>query len=371
MPHRLDETESSFRPPHCPNPRCLHHQERAGWRWVRDGTHDRQAAPHRVQRFRCRACGRGFSSQSFRTTYWLRRPDLQPRILKQLGACAGIRQAADVLDCANGTVMNQARRLGRHCLLFQHATSPPRAPSEPLVLDGLRSFEFSQYWPCDLNHVTGSDTHFIEGFNLAELRRSGTMKPHQKERREELETLHGRPDPQATRKQVETLLRRVTGGPCEFKLLSDEHQAYGKAVERMEGWTVQHQRTSSKAPRSPRNPLWPANLLDLLVRHGGANQKRETIAWSKRAQGMLLRMAVFQVVRNFVRGVRVRDGKRSPSPAMKKGLLTKRLSAEEVLEKRLFPGRVGLPADLQEVYEERVPTRQMARLRRHELKYAF
>ena len=48
------------------------------------------------------------------------------------------------------------------------------------------------------------------------------MTPRQKARRAQLERLHGRPCPRATRQQVETLLRRVTGGPCRFELHSDQ-----------------------------------------------------------------------------------------------------------------------------------------------------
>jgi hypothetical protein len=127
---------------------------------------------------------------------------------------------------------------------------------------------------------------------------------------------------------------------------------------------------ASKAPRTPKNPLWTANLLDLLVRHGGANQKRETIAFSKRAQSALLRMAVFQVNRNFIRGVSVREGRRSPSPAMKRGLMDRRLEVEEVLDNRLFPSQVRLPEDLQEIDSERVPARQVGKPRRHALRLA-
>jgi transposase-like protein len=371
MHHHAETDERDFRPPFCPQTECDFHHRRFGWPWVRDGFHRRKAAPQRIQRFRCLSCGRSFSTQTSRTTYWLKRPDLQQPIFRQVGACSGYRQTADVLGCVHSTVLNQTRRLGQHCLLFQHLRAPPGPPSEPLVLDGLRTYELSQYWPCDLNHVTGAKTHFIEGFNVAPLRRSGTMTPRQKKKRERLEKAQGRPDPQATRKQVEALLRRVTGGACAVDLVSDEHGAYVQAVKRMKGWRVKHLRISSKAPRSPKNPLWTANLLDLLVRHGGSNHKRETIAASKRAQSALLRMAVFQVTRNFIRGVRVRDGKKSPSPAMKRGLTKRRLEVEDVLQKRLFPSHVDLPPDLQEVYAERVPTRQLGEVRQHELTYAW
>jgi transposase-like protein len=370
MNSRANRDEDLFRPPFCPEPKCPHHERSLGWRYARDGIHRRRAEPTRVQRYRCLHCGRSFSSQTFRTTYYLKRPELQPAIFRQMGACSGYRQTARVLGCAHSTVLNQARRLGRHCLLYQHRKAPPRAPTGPLVLDGLRSFEFSQYWPMDLNLVIGGNDHFIEGFNHAQLRRSGAMTEHQRKKRRKLENTHGRPEPQATRNQVETLLRRVTGAPCTFKLVSDEHRAYVQAAKRMTGWTIEHERISSKAPRTPWNPLWPANLADLLVRHGGANHKRETIAFSKRVQNALLRMAIFQVDRNFVQGRRVRDGKRSPSPAMLRGVATRRLTVDEVLAERLFPSRVRLPEDLREMYDERVPTRQIANPRRHELRYA-
>jgi hypothetical protein len=141
-------------------------------------------------------------------------------------------------------------------------------------------------------------------------------------------------------------------------------------VSRLEGLTVDHRRTSSKAARTPQNPLWPANLLDLLLRHGSKNHARETIAFSKRVQSALLRMGCFQVWRNWMKGLSEREGKRSSTPATRLGLTDQRLSVDEVLAERLFPSRVDLPEELREMYEERVPTRQLERTRAHELRYA-
>jgi hypothetical protein len=271
---------------------------------------------------------------------------------------------------APSTIANQVRRLGRHCLLFQAKHGPAGPPKEPVVLDGFQSFEFSQYWPLDLNVLVGSSSHFVYGYNVAELRRSGSMTRRQTARRLRLEDLHGRPDPQATRKQVEKLLRRVTGGPCELHLVSDMHSSYRKAVSRMDGWTIHHQTVSSRDARTPKNPLWPVNLVDLLMRHGGANHKRETIAFSKRAQSVLARVAVFQVWRNYVKGTSERDGRKSASPAMKLGLMPCRLSMEEVLKERIPPTHMVLPEELEEMYYERVSSRQQRGQRRHRLTYA-
>ncbi|RIK90395.1 MAG: hypothetical protein DCC71_25555, partial [Proteobacteria bacterium] len=69
LPH-----DSTAAPPFCPNPDCDFHLDPRGWRWKRNGHFVRRAAPRRIQRYVCARCGRHFSSQTFSTTYWLKRP---------------------------------------------------------------------------------------------------------------------------------------------------------------------------------------------------------------------------------------------------------------------------------------------------------
>ena len=72
----MTRTAAPAAPPFCPCPSCVFHCSPIGWRVVRDGFYSRQASPTRIQRFRCRHCRRRFSQQTFRTTYWLKRPKL-------------------------------------------------------------------------------------------------------------------------------------------------------------------------------------------------------------------------------------------------------------------------------------------------------
>ncbi|MHB8080025.1 MAG: hypothetical protein ACYDIE_12315, partial [Candidatus Krumholzibacteriia bacterium] len=83
-------TPDPFVPPFCPNPNCPYHNTlTAGWRFKRAGHFTRLIAPHRVQRFTCLTCRRSFSSQTFATTYWLKRPDLPRRIfMRAVGGMA-------------------------------------------------------------------------------------------------------------------------------------------------------------------------------------------------------------------------------------------------------------------------------------------
>ncbi|MBI5170647.1 MAG: hypothetical protein HZA61_14255, partial [Candidatus Eisenbacteria bacterium] len=87
----MDRTIASFVPPHCPRSRCRYHWNAAGWRWKRHGSYTRQASPTEIPRFRCCHCGATFSSQTFHTTYYLKRPGLQVPLLYRIDAGSGYR----------------------------------------------------------------------------------------------------------------------------------------------------------------------------------------------------------------------------------------------------------------------------------------
>jgi transposase-like protein len=361
--------EARFVPPHCPNERCAHHRTCGpDWRWHRAGFFSRQLTPHRIQRFRCRHCGRYFSTQTFQTTYWLKRPELFLEVFHRLVACSGYRQIARRYDISPQTVLTHAARLGRHCLLF-HEEQRPRGPlREAIALDGFESFEFSQFHPTRFHVVAGKDTHFFYGFTCSELRRSGRMTAAQKRKRLQLELKLGTPDPRQSMDDVTRVLRLVTVESQSVELHTDQHADYPRAVCRLREVAVEHRRISSRASRTPQNPLWPINNLDLLIRHSGADHKRETIAQAKRRQSSIERLFVFLVWRNFLKWFSER--RRDVTPAMSLGLTSHRWSVARLLEQRRFPHRVDLPSCWVPYYWRRVFSREFPKNREHRLSYA-
>ena len=177
-----------FRPPFCPNRNCVHHRDLpTGWRWKRAGFFSHRALPHRIQRFTCLVCRRSFSSQTFSTNYWMKCPDLPwLAFMKVVGGMAH-RQIARDLRVAPSTIDRLAARLGRHCFLLHTQLTANAQPEGPVVLDGIESFEFSQYFPF-LHHVlVEANTSFFWHFTDSPLRRKGRMTTAQKRRRQELE----------------------------------------------------------------------------------------------------------------------------------------------------------------------------------------
>ena len=356
-------------PPFCPNECCLFHcGPTHSWRWVRAGFFRRLAAPHRIQRFRCGHCGRYFSEQTFRTTYWLKRPELLVPVFHRLIGCSAFRQIAREFAASPQTIALLSARLGRHCQLFHEQLRPKGPLREPLTLDGFQSFEWSQYHPTLYHVVVGKHSHYFHGFTDSELRRSGSMRPEQKARRAVLDREHGRPDPRSVEREVARVLRIVAPVPQALELHTDEHPDYPRALKALPHLAVTHRTISSRAARTPQNPLFPVNLLDLLIRHSGANHKRETIAFAKRRQSAAERLWLFLVWRNYVKWFSER--KRGGTPAMRAGVCTQRWRVGQILAKRLFPSRIALPERWQEYYWRRTPTRCIPHARTHQLTYA-
>jgi transposase-like protein len=363
------QQQPNFRPPFCPNPNCLYHKHLSKqWPYKKAGHYTRIARPHRIQRFTCRHCKRSFSSQTFSTTYWQKRPELDRALFTKTTGCMSNRQIARDIAAAPETINRRLARLGRHCLLFHTQQMRKASPANKIVIDGFVSFEFSQFFPFHHHLAVEKDTDFFLYFTDSEVRRSGTMTAAQKRRREVLEKTYGRPDPQAVTKDVRELLEIVSSGQAHIQVYSDEHRAYPRAIQGL-AVQVDHDVTSSRAHRGSHNPLWEVNLLDLVIRHSSANHKRETIAGSKQRQGSAERMAVLLVWRNYMKGRREKD-RRSPTPAMARGMQRRALSASDVLAERLFRSRIELPPRWSQYYGRAVKTRAMPRQRRHELSYA-
>jgi len=360
----------AFTPSHCPNHKCrFHNPMTRGWRYKKAGFFRRQLEPQCIQRYHCFACRRYFSSQTFHVSYWLKRPDVLPALLTKTVGCMANRQIARDLDVSPKTVDDQLSRLGRHCMLYHCRQVAGTKPPETVVIDGFETFEHSQYYPFHFNVCVEKETDFVLSFTESELRRKGRMTPEQKLRRSQLERLHGRPDPGAVRTQMAALLKEVLGRATKVTIHSDDHPAYPRAIRAL-GVPATHRVTPGTDHRGVHNPLFAANLLDLLIRHGQAGHKRETIAFARRRAGSAERLAILVVWRNNIK--RRREKKRSsPTPAMSRGIATKPLEVGELLERRLFYDHTRLPERWNEYYRRLIPTRALPSHRQHRLKYAF
>jgi len=110
------------------------------------------------------------------------------------------------------------------------------------------------------------------------------------------------------------------------------------------------------------------NLADLLLRHSSANHKLETIAFSKRRQGALYRVAIWVVWRNYIKDRS--ENRRDGPPAKALGLTSRALDVNEILKGRLFPELEGISGWLSACYFGEIPTRAIKHCGIHRAKRA-
>lgn len=368
---RNEQEQRSFVPPRCPFEDCPSNAT-DNFSCVRNGWHETERAPFRVQRFRCRCCKRTFSTQTFSYTYWQKRPQIDQQIFFALRSCSANRQIAIAVRCGKSTVAEKLKRMARHCIRFH--VSKLRCGSRfegDLIFDGLGTFEHSQYFPLWLNLAVHRDTSFMFGFTESPIRRSGMMRPAQKRKRERLEAVYGkRNGPNEIRRGTAELLSSIRPflDDGTTRLLSDEHGAYRPAIRDAGLGHLPHLRVPGSAARTAANPLFEINLADMLLRHTQSSQKRETIAFNKRRQAGLERAWAMLIHRNYM-GAR-RAKRPGPTPAMLAGITDRALTFEDIFTERIFPSSVQVPPPWQKQIRRDILTPQVGRNTLHELRYA-
>lgn len=372
-----------FAPPFCPWPECLDHRRTdPGYRFLRHGTFVTRRRT--VPRFRCRACRRTFSRQSFALSYYLKRPELVVPVASGLQAGSAHRQLARNLRCAPSTVTRLSARLGRHALLLLSRALGhlEGGLQEPVVLDHFETFEFTQDLPFGIATPVGQDSWFIYGLDPAPHARTGHRSPGQEARRALRPGRESHGGYEASSARTVGLLLSL--GPMDrpLDLIGDGHPAYDRAAQLPEhAGRVRLQRFPNPrrglkgSPRSPQalardQAMFPVDALHGLIRHTAAHRRRETIAFGRRLNALLERLFLTVIWRNFVKG----RSERKPdpdTPAMRLGLAREPWSWSRTLARRLFPAREMLPRVWRELYERTWTTPVLPSNTRHRLIHAF
>ncbi len=171
---------SDFRPPFCPWRGCAEHLRRdAGYRFHKHASYSTQRRK-RVPRFRCLACKKTFSRQTFSVTYYRKRPELLRQVAAGIVGGSALRQIARTLECSPTTVGRISAHLGRHAILL-HAESLKAMHGrlgEPVVLDHFETFEFTQDYPLESPPPSGPDRGLSTAWIPRRMAAPGGDHPH-------------------------------------------------------------------------------------------------------------------------------------------------------------------------------------------------
>jgi len=359
-------------PAFCPNPRCSHHFDESGGyhgHWKHAGSYPTLVAGT-VPRFRCLACGRGFSVRTFSINYYTkRRLDLR-EIHRAVSQGESLSSIARHCSCSVESVQNRIDRLARNALAMHGQLLSGLRLAEDLSADGFESFDRSQYFPNQINLLVGKQSQFLYGLTHATIRRKGSMTRHQKLVRDRLEKVF-----RAPKNAVETSFARLldliptlwdTAALPRLRLWTDEHYAYPHAVRRVPDLaralacrTFSHETWPSTAARTVLNPLFPVNYYDRELRKDVAAFRRESTCYTRNTANGLARFMAHLVYHNYQKPYRVGPGRQTPEMhAEMAGIPRSRI--DECLgwfySARMFLSRQSLSSEARRIWLKEVVT---------------
>ena len=188
--------------PHCP--RC------AAQCTIKYGRFHRAEDAQSIQRFRCKACDKCFSTATFTPTYRQKRRRLNRLIEMDIASSTAQRRIAVKHRCARTTVARKIIFLAEIARAKNRSWLATHAPFTELQWDELITFEHTRLKPLSVAVMVCKESRCILGFSVAQIPASGLIAKRSREkygprpnrsgvaRRQLLKTLAPVIDPHAT-----------------------------------------------------------------------------------------------------------------------------------------------------------------------------
>ncbi len=353
-----------FTPPRCPYRHCSQHHRPSPRFFRRHGSYHPGCRPRPVPRFRCKACSRTFSRQTFRADFRDHRPDLNQRLFELLASGVGLRQSARILKLSLRCTELKYRKIARHLRrLNVNLQGKLDTENVSFQLDELETYEGQRNTrPLSVPVLIETRSRFIVWAESASIRPRGRMTLKRRKAIAAAEQRHGVRKDLSRRALKRTLVRGASLIPedAQVVLHTDEKSSYpGIAGAAFGVDRLVHHQTNSKLSRGTWNPLFPINHTEAMARDLMGRLRRESWLVSKKRRYLDLGLQLFAAFRNFVRR---RFNHDQESPAQMLGLLPRRLTMGEALSWRQDWGRESIhPLSRRSTSIERVQRRWAGR----------
>ena len=326
-----------FVPPRCPDPDCAAHArpEVLGYPFFsHNGVYHPKCRSQPVPRFKCKACGKGFSRQTFRMDYCDNKPFLNASLFKLLASGLGLRQSARILGLTRRNTELKARKVSRHLGRFGRNLTDQFDPDRRFMLDEMETFEGERgVLPVTVPVLIESETMFVIATDVAMIKPAGRMSKERLAAIKQAEERHG-PREDRSKSALCRVFRRLKffcrDVPAPV-LISDKKHMYRTLLRRFFGKAAIHVTISSKRKRDQSNPLKDINLTNAMARDLNGRLRRESWLVSKERRFLRLQLYVFAAYRNFIRR---RVNREPETPAQLLGFMRRPARFEELLSWR-------------------------------------
>jgi len=119
----------------CPNLNCKHHKGSTDKFYIKKGKFKTKYNHQWVNRYKCKSCGRNFSSHSFKDTFRQHKPYVNIEIFKLINSGVTLRRIAKILNIAKKTVERKFNFLAQKSLILH----------EKFILSGEMNTSYVQF----------------------------------------------------------------------------------------------------------------------------------------------------------------------------------------------------------------------------------
>jgi transposase-like protein len=270
----------------CPNGECRYAEGSKKF-FVKRGYFMTRWNNQPVPRYRCKGCGRFFSSHTFRRTWRQKKPFLNDAVFRWYCSGATQRRMAKVLRINRKTVVRKFRFLTEWARTeHEQWIREGRLKTEKAQFDEMESFVHSRLKPVSIALAVNETTGKILDVSVA------TMPCHGKRAAVSRAKYGFRHDhrPRARRQVLQTIARCA---PPNLQLTSDPHPTYARLVKQLlpEARYRQVKSRSTKARshfianrRNQHDPLFTLNFTAAKIRHDLSRMARRVWVTTKRAR---------------------------------------------------------------------------------------
>lgn len=277
------------KPTHCPNAACRYHSVTAERFFIKKGYFKTKWNRQPVPRYRCKGCGKFFSSHTFRDTFRQKKPFLNEQFFKLYAGGMTIRRIAIVLGCAKKTAERKFCFTARKARSIHEAKiAAGEIKTNYVLIDEQETFEHTKFRPLSIMMAVRAKDGFIIDAQVASFKTRGTHHAPRKYVDEY------RPDQRPVAiEDVLLTVKKCTRNEADLTIESDEGSSYSQILGRIlpqATYNRVRQLLPSYIPRAEqrkmRQPLFWMKVTQAKIRNDLSRMARKTWVTTKRDWGL-------------------------------------------------------------------------------------
>ncbi len=153
----------------CPNSLCYFYYQKTAV--IHDGNFKRNCDSRIIRRFKCKNCGKRFSTETFKLEYYQKKRRINGQLLKLLSSGVSLRRSAILLNTSRRTIEKKLHYLGKKCRFknknFGRRFTKDRVRS--IQIDDLITKENSKLKPLSVSIAVDEGSRRVLGAEVSQI----------------------------------------------------------------------------------------------------------------------------------------------------------------------------------------------------------